>query len=78
MTPLICVLLAETVYYTCFGQKRLCLQIGIAVLRWLVIHLLYIHRLVFDYVNICMHAKCSMWNFYHNWVKLSLLCMDIP
>ena len=78
MTPLLCVLLSEIVYYTCFGRKMSCLQINIAVLWWLVLRLLDIHQLIFYYVNLCMHAKVSMWTFYHDLVNLPLLWMDIP
>ena len=56
LTPFICVLLSKILYYICFGQQRSCLYIGIAVLRYLVPHLLYIHKLIFDYINLYIHA----------------------
>ena len=52
------------------------LHIVIEVLIWLVLHLLDINRLIFDYVNLCMYAKGSVWTFYHNLVNLPLLWMD--
>ena len=67
MTPLICVLISETVYYILFGQQRSFLNIGVAVFRCHVLHLLHIHTLIFDYMHIFMHAKGSMWVFSIIW-----------
>ena len=53
MTLLLCLLLAETVYYICFGQKSSCLRIVIAVLIWLVLPLLNINPLM-----------CGLWYPY--------------
>ena len=40
LTSLFCVLIFEIFYYICFGQKSLCLHIGILVLIWPVLHFL--------------------------------------
>ena len=63
LTALLCATLAETVYYSWFGQKSSYLHIGVLVLRSLVLHLLDIHKLIFGYVHRCMYAKFSMWTF---------------
>ena len=63
MTLLLCAPLSETVYYISFGNKMSCLHIGIAILRYLLLHILDIHQLIFDFVHLCMHAKGPMWTF---------------
>ena len=74
MTPLICVLLAEKVYYICFGQKRSCLHIGFSVLRWLVIHLLDINQLIFDYAYIDAHSQILIDEYPVDGVQKHDLC----
>ena len=77
-TPLLCLLLSETVYCIWFCQKRSCLQIGISLLWLPVLNFLDIHKLMFEYVHICMHAKGSMWPFWHNLENYPLLWMYSP
>ena len=36
----------------CFGQKISCLHIGIAILKYLVLHIMEINQLIFDYVHL--------------------------
>ena len=57
LTPLLCVLFSETVYYICFVSQRSCLQIGVSLLIWLVLHILDIHLLKFYCVHLWTHAK---------------------
>ena len=76
LTPLLCVLLSETVYYIFFCNQRSCFKIDIAILRWPVLHILDIHLLIFDYMHLCMNVKGSMCNFKHNIETIPLLYMD--
>ena len=61
ISPLLSVLLSDTVYYIWFCQQRLYFHIGITILRWPVLHLLIIHQLSSSYVHIWMHVKGFMW-----------------
>ena len=78
MTPLLCVLLSETVYYIYLCKQRSCFNIGITILIWPVLYLLDIHLLILGYVHLCMHLKGSMWLFMNNLATIPLLFMDIP
>ena len=46
--------LAKTFYYIYFGKQMSCLDICITILRYLVLHLLYIYQLIFDNVHLYM------------------------
>ena len=67
LTTLICVLLAETVNYICFGQKSSYLHIGVSVLIWHILHLLDIHLLLFDDVHL-VRIYCKL---ITDWIKIN-------
>ena len=78
MTPILSAPLAETLYYICFYWQMSCFIIGIEILRLLLIYPLSINQLIFDYVNLCIHVKGTMWSFLQNLAILPILWMDSP
>ena len=60
--PTLCITCWNSLLYLIF-QKRSCLHIGIAILRWPLLHLLDICLLISDHVHLCMHVKYPMWLF---------------